>query len=334
MYTVVSPTMSMRYNINQICPSRVVLQEKIGYGNFGIVHKAVIENNNLPMDGRIVAVKLIAKDRSYQVKLELHALQILHGSPNIVNTEGWYETTDHIGIVMELLHGGDLRWLVKKVRRGYLLSEAQLKSIAYDSLVGLQGVHAKNLLYGDMKPNNLMLRHLPCLQSLPSSLDSLDGHRSNETRPYPPVNLVDFGCVRTLYRSFANMRSLQKPVGTPIYCCPQKFKGDYDEATDLWSLGITLMELVSGVHPLFDFNTKNKNYNNLSVRFVKDRLCSITHAEMAAVIRHSDNWNTMSPEANDFILRLLDPCAKSRMTSTDALKHPWLSSYSSTPTPS
>ena len=120
---------------------------------------------------------------------------------------------------MEYCHCGSLATFI---RSGNRLNETQLRDIMACCLMGLTYLHAKKIIHRDIKPDNLFLSE----QGV--------------------IKVGDFGLAAQL-NSSASRRSAM--CGTPLYMAPEVFKEQTCLASDLWSLGISAIELAEGKQP-------------------------------------------------------------------------------------
>lgn len=99
-------------------------------------------------------------------------------------------------------------------------------------------------------------------------------------------------------------------VGTPYYVAPEVLKGNYDNACDIWSLGVILYIVLCGYPPFEGDNVKEifHNVNTQKLQF------------------NPPDWENITSEAKDLITRMLDKNPKTRMTSQQCLEHSWLKS--------
>jgi serine/threonine protein kinase len=151
-------------------------------------------------------------------------------------------------------------------------------------------LHEKGICHRDLKPENLLLSN--------TSADAV-------------VKVADFGFAANC-KVNPDMTAL---VGTPPYmACELVFlrhqeDGGYSIQVDMWSLGVILYILISGIHP-FQLDDE------------EEMLCNIENAQWGWV---GDAWKSISKEAKDLVSRLLEPDPTKRLTAKQALEHPWLS---------
>ena len=207
-----------------IIAERYEIVGKIGTGGMADVYKAMDHKLN-----RFVAVKVLKpefrEDTTFIKKFRSEA-QAAAGltHPNIVNV---FDVGDDGGvyyIVMELIEGITLKEYISKKGR---LSIKEATSIAIQVSMGLEAAHSHGIVHRDVKPQNIII--------------STDGK----------VKVTDFGIARA-----ASSNTISSNVmGSVHYSSPEQVRGGYsDEKSDIYSLGITLYEMVTGRVP-FDGDT-------------------------------------------------------------------------------
>jgi serine/threonine-protein kinase len=207
-----------------IIAERYEILAKIGTGGMADVYKATDHKLN-----RFVAVKVLKpefrEDTTFIRKFRSEA-QAAAGltHPNIVNV---YDVGDDEGvnyIVMELIEGITLKEYISKKSK---LSVKEATSIAIQVSMGLEAAHSHGIVHRDIKPQNIII--------------STDGK----------VKVTDFGIARA-----ASSNTISSNVmGSVHYSSPEQVRGGYsDEKSDIYSLGITLYEMVTGKVP-FDGDT-------------------------------------------------------------------------------
>ena len=96
-------------------------------------------------------------------------------------------------------------------------------------------------------------------------------------------------------------------VGTPYYVAPEVLKGSYDFSCDMWSCGIILYILLCG-YPPFEGNSNKEIFKK------------VLHGKLEF---DPEEWTSISSEAKDLILKMLEKDPTKRITFNDALKHEW-----------
>lgn len=207
-----------------IIAERYEILGKIGTGGMADVYKAKDHKLN-----RFVAVKVLKpefrEDTTFirKFRSEAQAAAVLT-HPNIVNVFDVGEDDGVCYIVMELIEGITLKEYISKKGR---LSVKEATSIAIQVSMGLEAAHSHGIVHRDVKPQNIII--------------SMDGK----------VKLTDFGIARA-----ASSNTISSNVmGSVHYSSPEQVRGGYsDEKSDIYSLGITLYEMVTGKVP-FDGDT-------------------------------------------------------------------------------
>lgn len=202
-----------------IIAQRYEILGKIGTGGMADVYKAKDHKLN-----RFVAVKVLKpefrEDTTFirKFRSEAQAAAVLT-HPNIVNVFDVGEDDGVCYIVMELIEGITLKEYISKKGK---LSVKEATSIAIQVSMGLEAAHSHGIVHRDVKPQNIII--------------SMDGK----------VKLTDFGIARA-----ASSNTISSNVmGSVHYSSPEQVRGGYsDEKSDIYSLGITLYEMVTGKVP-------------------------------------------------------------------------------------
>ncbi|KAJ6254716.1 serine/threonine-protein kinase [Anaeramoeba flamelloides] len=199
-------------------------QQFIGKGSFGRVYKGENRKTN-----EIVAIKIInlekTRDDLEDIQKETSILNQIK-SPYLIKYYGSYTQDMRVWMVMEYLEGGSVRELMKPGP----LSESCIVVILHSILLGLEYFHGQGKMHRDIKADNILV----------------SGEGS--------VKICDFGVSGDLSECTTKPNSF---VGTPFWMAPEVIrKQPYNEKADIWSLGITAIEMAKGVPPLFDMNEK------------------------------------------------------------------------------
>ncbi|XP_078447956.1 phosphoenolpyruvate carboxylase-related kinase 1 isoform X2 [Wolffia australiana] len=204
----------------------------------------------------------------------------LSGHPSVVELKAVFEEEDYVHLVMELCAGGELFHLLERCGS---FSEGEARTLFRRLMEVVKFCHDMGVVHRDLKPENILL-----MNDSPSS----------------PIKLADFG----LATFFEPGKKLSSTVGSPFYIAPEVLGGGYNQAADIWSAGVILYILLSGVPP---FWAKTKS--------------GIFGAVRAANLRFpSDRWGHISPSAIALISGMLRKDPSLRLTSNQILEHPWM----------
>lgn len=207
--------------IGKILGNRYEIIEKIGGGGMSIVYKAKCRVLN-----RYVAIKVLrdelTSDPEFVAKFKqesLSAASLAH--PNIVNIYDTGIEDDIYYIVMEYVKGETLKKYIQKKGR---LSEQETVKISRQVAEALKHAHTNNIVHRDIKPHNILITE--------------EGI----------AKVTDFGIARAATSSTINNTS--NVIGSVHYFSPEQARGGYvDDKSDIYSLGIVMYEMVTGVVP-------------------------------------------------------------------------------------
>ncbi|CAK0785287.1 hypothetical protein CVIRNUC_008493 [Coccomyxa viridis] len=229
-------------------------------------------------------------------KHEAQMLARCSAHPNIVTLHEVIEDTHYVFLVMEECEGGELFDLI--VERGHL-SERDAAVNARAILEVIRHCHDRGVLNRDMKPENLLLKAKHSCQDARCTMENL--------------RCVDFGSAAVL----ENGKLLSEMVGSSFYIAPEVLRGKYAGKADIWSAGIIVYIMLSGLPPFWGPNTR-ECFNNIMT---------------AAPKLEGDLWDGVSQLGKDFIRSLLEKNPEARLTVGEALAHPWLAQGAGAPGP-
>lgn len=214
------------------------------------------------------------------VRREILILQHLTGQPNIVEFEGAYEDKQNLHLVMELCSGGEL--FDRIIAKG-IYSEREAAKICRQIVNVVHACHFMGVIHRDLKPENFLLAS--------KEEDS-------------PIKATDFG----LSVFIETGKVYKEIVGSAYYVAPEVLHQRYGKEIDVWSAGVILYILLSGVPPFWAETEKG-----------------IFEAILEGNLDlQSSPWPSISGQAKDLIRKMLTKDPKKRITAAEALEHPWL----------
>ncbi|CAH8388952.1 unnamed protein product [Eruca vesicaria subsp. sativa] len=264
---------------------RYVLGEQLGWGQFGVIRVCSDK-----LTGERLACKSISKDRLVtqedmkSIKLEIAIMTKLSGHPHVVDLKAVYEEEDSVHLVMELCAGGELFHKLEKYGR---YSEVRARVLFKHLMQVVKFCHDNGIVHRDLKPENILMA------TVSSS---------------SPIKLADFGLATYIKPG----EKLSGTVGSPFYIAPEVLSGGYNEAADVWSAGVILYILLSGVPPFWG-KTKSKIFD----------------AVRAADLRFSgEPWGNITSHAKDLIRGMLCVDPSQRLSADGVLAHSWMEELS------
>ncbi|XP_032878481.1 mitogen-activated protein kinase kinase kinase kinase 4 isoform X6 [Amblyraja radiata] len=211
------------------------LVEVVGNGTYGQVYKG-----RHVKTGQLAAIKVmdVTEDEEEEIKLEINMLKKYSHHRNIATYYGAFIKKslpghdDQLWLVMEFCGAGSITDLVKNTK-GNSLKEDWIAYICREIIRGLSHLHVHHVIHRDIKGQNVLLTE------------------------NAEVKLVDFGVSAQLDRTVGRRNTF---IGTPYWMAPEVIACDenpdatYDYRSDLWSLGITAIEMAEGAPPLCDMH--------------------------------------------------------------------------------
>ncbi|XP_010909026.1 calcium-dependent protein kinase 26 isoform X2 [Elaeis guineensis] len=258
-----------------------LLGRNLGQGQFGTTYLCTEISTGIEYACKSISKrKLITKEDVEDVRREIQIMHHLAGHKNVVTIKGAYEDSLYVHIVMELCAGGEL--FDRIIERGHF-SERKAAELTRIIVGVVEACHSLGVMHRDLKPENFLLVHKDDDSSLKA---------------------IDFG----LSVFFKPGQVFTDVVGSPYYVAPEVLLKHYGPEADVWTAGVILYILLSGVPP-----------------FWAETQQGIFDAVLKGVIDFdSDPWPLISDSAKDLIRKMLCSSPSERLTAHEVLCHPWI----------
>ncbi|KAL1556452.1 MAP3K epsilon protein kinase 1 [Salvia divinorum] len=268
---------SSAFHKSKTLDNKYMLGDEIGKGAYGRVYKGLDLEN-----GDFVAIKQVSLENIAQEDLniimqEIDLLKNLNHK-NIVKYLGSLKTKSHLHIILEYVENGSLANIIKPNKFGPFPESLVAVYIA-QVLEGLVYLHEQGVIHRDIKGANIL------------------------TTKEGLVKLADFGVATKLTEADVNTHSV---VGTPYWMAPEVIEmSGVCAASDIWSVGCTVIELLTCVPPYFDLQPMPALF-----RIVQDENPPIP--------------DSLSPAITDFLRQCFKKDAGQRPDAKTLLSHPWI----------
>ncbi|KAF6176120.1 hypothetical protein GIB67_000214 [Kingdonia uniflora] len=255
--------------------------KELGRGQFGVTYLCTHKGTGEQFACKTIAKrKLVNKEDIEDVRREVQIMHHLTGQPNIVELKGAYEDKQSVHLVMELCAGGEL--FDRIIAKGHY-TERAAASLLRTIVQIVHTCHSMGVVHRDLKPENFLLLN------------------KDENSP---LKATDFG----LSVFFKQGQVFRDIVGSAYYIAPEVLKRRYGPEVDIWSIGVMLYILLSGVPPFW---------------------AESEHGIFNAILRgHVDftgvPWPSISSGAKDLVRKMLNSDPKQRLTAFQVLDHPWI----------
>ncbi|WVZ99742.1 hypothetical protein U9M48_045001 [Paspalum notatum var. saurae] len=254
---------------------------ELGRGQFGVTYLATHKPTGRRYACKSIAARKLAhRDDVDDVRREVQIMHHLTGHRNIVELRGAYEDRHSVNLVMELCEGGEL--FDRIIARGHY-SERAAAALCREIVSVVHSCHSMGVMHRDLKPENFLF--------LNKTEDS-------------PLKATDFG-LSVFFKPGEQFKDL---VGSAYYVAPEVLKRRYGAEADIWSAGVILYILLSGVPPFWAENEEG----------IFDAVLR-GHIDFA-----SDPWPSISNGAKDLVKKMLQQDPKERLTAAEILNHPWI----------
>jgi serine/threonine protein kinase len=251
------------------------LQEKLGQGTYGSVYKAIHK-----VSGKVVAAKILNISESESLIKEISVLREIY-CPFIISYFGTYLKEQKVWIILEYCDGGSVQDILRIQEDS--LSVEEIASIVEMVLKGLAFLHGRRKMHRDIKAGNILI--------------TTEGF----------AKIADFGVSTHL---MTHTRKTSR-IGSPYWMSPEVIeRSDYDFKTDVWSLGITCIEMAEGEPPYSD------------IKPLRAMMQIVTNPPKG--LSEPDKW---PDEFSNFVLLCLSK-ADHRPSAESLLKHKFIEKFS------
>ncbi|CAO2827428.1 unnamed protein product [Amaranthus hypochondriacus] len=274
------PTSVLPYETQNIT-NLYTLSKKLGQGQYGTTYLCTENSTGKKYACKSIPKrKLLCREDCDDVWREIQIMHHLAENPNVVTIKGTYEDSLHVHLVMELCEGGEL--FDRIVAKGQYSEREAARLIK--TIVGVvEACHSLGVIHRDLKPENFLFE---------------------STAEDSPLKATDFG-LSVFYQPGDTFSDV---VGSPFYVAPEVLNKLYGPEADVWSVGVILYILLSGVPPFW----------------------AETDAGIFRQILHGKidfetlPWPSISEGAKDLIRKMLVKDPKKRLTAYQVLSHPWI----------
>ena len=262
-------------NLRRITAEYRLGSDVIGSGSFGEVRRAIHVKSGEERAVKLVYKSHLSKHKQRKIMNEIYVQQKAD-HPYIAKLFEYFQDQKFLYIVMEYVPGGELLSKMKGMKR---LTENVIARLFFQLMSAVNYLHGRGVVHRDLKPENVML-------------DESEN-----------VKLVDFGTSR----EFLPGGRMKGCHGTPYFIAPEVLAGDYSEKCDIWSAGVVLHVLLTGVPP---FSGKTEDEVLAAVR-------------AANVNYDAPIFKGVSRTALDLLRNMLSSKEEKRPSAAEVLKHPW-----------
>ncbi|KAK3161321.1 hypothetical protein QOZ80_1BG0075650 [Eleusine coracana subsp. coracana] len=254
---------------------------ELGRGQFGVTYLVTHRETGQRFACKSIATrKLVHRDDIEDVRREVQIMHHLTGHRNIVELRGAYEDRHSVNLVMEICEGGEL--FDRIIAKGHY-TERAAAALCREIVAVVHSCHSMGVFHRDLKPENFLF--------LNNKEDS-------------PLKATDFG-LSVFFKPGETFKDL---VGSAYYVAPEVLKRHYGAEADIWSAGVILYILLSGVPPFWA-----ENEDGIFDAVLRG------HIDFA-----SDPWPSISSGAKDLVRKMLRQDPKERLTAAEILSHPWI----------
>lgn len=254
---------------------------ELGRGQFGVTYLVTHRNTGEILACKSIATrKLASREDVEDVRREVQIMHHLTGHRNIVELRGAYEDRQSVNLVMEVCEGGEL--FDRIIAKGHY-SERAAAALCREIVTVVHDCHSMGVMHRDLKPENFLFL---------------------STEENSPLKATDFG-LSVFFKPGEKFKDL---VGSAYYVAPEVLQRNYGPEADIFSAGVMLYILLSGVPPFWAENEQA----------IFDEILR-GHIDFS-----SDPWPSISSSAKELVKKMLRQDPKERLTAVEVLNHPWI----------
>lgn len=256
------------------------LDKQLGKGAFGVVKLGIHKKTGEHLAVKSISkAKLVCKEDVKDVQAEVAIMNLVAGHQNVVTLKSTYEDKEAVHLSMELCAGGEL---FDSIVESGNFSEKKAAQVFRKMVQVVHHCHELGVMHRDLKPENFLL-----------TSKGTDGE----------LKLTDFG-LGVFFKPGERFRDL---VGSPYYVAPEVLRKNYSHEADMWSLGVILYILLSGLPPFWG-DTEEQIF----------KMVLRGHIDFK-----TDPWPKLSDAAKECVKLLLEQDPSKRATAQDILSHDW-----------
>ncbi|KAJ4908812.1 Calcium-dependent protein kinase 1 [Raphanus sativus] len=257
------------------------LGRKLGQGQFGTTFLCVEKSTGKEFACKSISKRKLLTDEDVEdVRREIRIMHHLSGHPNVISIRGAYEDVVAVHLMMECCAGGEL--FDRIIQRGHY-TERKAAELTRTIVGVVEACHSLGVMHRDLKPENFLF--------VSKHEDSL-------------LKTIDFG----LSMFFKPDDVFTDVVGSPYYVAPEVLGKQYGPEADVWSAGVIVYILLSGVPPFWAESEQGI-------------FEQVLHGDLDF---SSDPWPSISESAKDLVRKMLVRDPKRRLTAHQVLCHPWV----------
>ncbi|KAL3634459.1 Phosphoenolpyruvate carboxylase kinase 4 [Castilleja foliolosa] len=256
--------------------------EEIGRGRYGVVSRCYSAVTGDCFAVKSIEKRLIQDDAvdSLCLRNEAKLMLLVSGNTNVLGIFDVYEDDEFLHFVLEYCGGGDL---FGRISGSAVIGESEARRVMVPLMEAIAHIHDRGVAHRDIKPDNILF------------------NSCNE------LKLADFGSAEF----FGNGELMSGIVGTPYYVAPEVVAGmEYNEKVDVWSAGVILYIMLSGIPPFYGESARE-----------------IFEAVLRGNLRFPRSvFGSVSSEAKDLLRRMLCKDVSRRFSAEQVLRHQWMTS--------